>query len=108
MQYCGPSFSVCDITASAHQWRHPALRQAFSLFNEIIERLAEGIRPYAEAILQLLPAVWQRAEGQPLLRIQACSPFLRCLRAREETLNPKTLFFIAFSNPSRISGWVAT
>lgn len=63
----------------AHRSRHPALRQAFSLFNEIIERLAEGIRPYAEAILQLLPAVWQRAEGQPLLRIQARPQSLPCM-----------------------------
>lgn len=67
------------LIASAHHLRHPALRQAFSLFNEIIERLAEGIRPYAEAILQLLPAVWQRAEGQPLLRIQAHLHSLPCL-----------------------------
>ncbi|KAK9844039.1 hypothetical protein WJX81_002691 [Elliptochloris bilobata] len=53
--------------------------QAFSLFNEVIERLADGIRPYADAILQLLPAVWHRAEGQPLLRIQVLTALQRLL-----------------------------
>ena len=46
--------------------------QVFNLFNLIIERLADDVKPYASGILQLLPAVWQQAEGQSLLRIQVC------------------------------------
>lgn len=41
----------------------------FNLFNLIIERLGDDVKPYGPGILQLLPAVWQ-AEGQSLLRIQ--------------------------------------
>ena len=44
--------------------------QVFHVFNMIIERLADGIRPYADGIMQLLPSIWQEAEGQSLLRIQ--------------------------------------
>ncbi len=44
--------------------------QVFSLLNLIIQRLGEDIRPFVEAILPLLPEVWQEAEGQSLLRIQ--------------------------------------
>ena len=44
--------------------------QVFNLFNLIIERLGDDVRPYGPGILQLLPAVWQQAEGQSLLRIQ--------------------------------------
>ena len=44
--------------------------QVFNLFNLIIERLGDDVKPYAPGILQLLPAVWQQAEGQSLLRIQ--------------------------------------
>lgn len=44
--------------------------QAFNLVNIIIDRLADEVKPYAEGLLQLLPAVWQVAEGQSLLRIQ--------------------------------------
>ncbi len=50
-------------------WRGLAL-QVFNLFNLIIERLGEDAKPYGPGILQLLPAVWQQAEGQSLLRIQ--------------------------------------
>ena len=44
--------------------------QVFNLFNLIIERLGDDAKPYGPGILQLLPAVWQQAEGQSLLRIQ--------------------------------------
>jgi hypothetical protein len=43
----------------------------FNLFNLVIERLADGVRPFAGGILRLLPSVWHQAEGQSLLRIQA-------------------------------------
>jgi len=42
----------------------------FSLLNLIIERLGPEVRPFCDAILQLLPSVWRSAEGQSLLRIQ--------------------------------------
>ena len=38
--------------------------------NLIIDRLGDSIKPFAEGLLQLLPEVWQDAEGQSLLRIQ--------------------------------------
>lgn len=58
-----PKLSTCQHGAA----------QVFNLFNMVIERLADGVRPFAEGILRLLPAVWHGAEGQSLLRIQACS-----------------------------------
>ena len=45
---------------------------AFSLLDLVVDRLAEGVRPYAPGLLALLPSVWQQAEGQSLLRIQVC------------------------------------
>ena len=53
-------------------WHGLAL-QVFNLFNLIIERLGDDAKPYGPGILQLLPAVWQQAEGQSLLRIQVIS-----------------------------------
>ena len=44
--------------------------QAFGLINLLIERLGSEVRPFCDAILSLLPGVWQAAEGQGLLRIQ--------------------------------------
>ena len=52
---------------------HRLILQVFNLFNLIIERLGEDAKPYGPGILQLLPAVWQQAEGQSLLRIQVNS-----------------------------------
>lgn len=43
---------------------------AFSLLDLVVDRLADGVRPYAPGLLALLPSVWQQAEGQSLLRIQ--------------------------------------
>ena len=47
-----------------------ACLQIFGLMNLIIDRLGDSIKPFAEGLLQLLPEVWQDAEGQSLLRIQ--------------------------------------
>ena len=41
--------------------------------NLIIDRLGDSVKPFAEGLLQLLPEVWQDAEGQSLLRIQVRS-----------------------------------
>ena len=41
--------------------------------NLIIGRLGDSVKPFAEGLLQLLPEVWQDAEGQSLLRIQVRS-----------------------------------
>ena len=45
---------------------------AFSLLDLVVDRLADGVRPYAPGLLSLLPSVWQQAERQSLLRIQVC------------------------------------
>jgi hypothetical protein len=42
----------------------------FSLLDLIVDRLSEGVKPYAPGLLALLPSVWQQAEGQSLLRMQ--------------------------------------
>ena len=47
------------------------LAQAFNLLSIIIERLADGVAPFADGLLLLLPQVWRRGEGQSLLRAQA-------------------------------------
>lgn len=44
--------------------------QVFSLISLIVERLAEKIQPYAGAILETLPDVWQHGESQTMLRMQ--------------------------------------
>lgn len=49
---------------------------AFSLLDLIVDRLADGVKPYAPGLLALLPSVWQQAEGQSLLRIQARTTFV--------------------------------
>ena len=38
----------------------------------IIERLGAEVQPFTGGFLQLLPEVWQQAERQPLVRMQAC------------------------------------
>ncbi len=48
-----------------------SLPQAFNLLSIIIERLADGVAPFADGLLSLLPQVWRRGEGQSLLRAQA-------------------------------------
>ncbi|GBF94095.1 hypothetical protein Rsub_07082 [Raphidocelis subcapitata] len=44
--------------------------QVFSLLNLIVERLGPDVKPFCPVILQLMPRVWEAAEGQSLLRIQ--------------------------------------
>ena len=46
--------------------------QAFNLLSVLIERLADGVAPFADGLLALLSQVWRSGEGQPLLRAQAC------------------------------------
>ena len=45
--------------------------QAFNLLSVLIERLADGVAPYADGLLALLSQVWRSGEGQSLLRAQA-------------------------------------
>ncbi|KAI8476158.1 MAG: armadillo-type protein [Monoraphidium minutum] len=61
-----------DTQTQARGARRAARRgqHVFSLLNLIIERLGPDVRPFCDGILQLLPRVWQAAEGQSLLRIQ--------------------------------------
>ena len=44
--------------------------QAFNLLNLIIDRMGDHIRPFVGEMLRLMPALWQRAEGSSLVRIQ--------------------------------------
>ncbi|GIM07008.1 hypothetical protein Vretimale_11220 [Volvox reticuliferus] len=45
-------------------------KQAFGLLNLIIERCGEALRPHVMALVAALPALWEAAAGQSLLRIQ--------------------------------------
>ena len=44
--------------------------QIFHVLAAIIERLGSDVQPYTAGFLQLLPSVWQQAEGMPLVRLQ--------------------------------------
>lgn len=44
--------------------------KAFGLVNLIVERMGDEVKHLAEGLVQLLPRVWSRAEGQSLLRMQ--------------------------------------
>ena len=52
----------------------PSPPQVFSLLNLIVERLGPDVKPFCPVILQLMPRVWEAAEGQSLLRIQVRAP----------------------------------
>jgi len=58
-----------------------ALAQAFNLLSVLIERLADGVAPFADGLLALLSQVWRSGEGQSLLRAQACLSSFTCCRA---------------------------
>ena len=45
--------------------------QIFHVLTAIIERLGVEVQPFTGGFLQLLPLVWQQAEDQPLVRMQA-------------------------------------
>ena len=64
---------------SSHKWStdHSQLNKAvllhgqvFSLINAIIDRLGDSVKPFAQGLMQLLPAAWEAAEGHSLLRMQ--------------------------------------
>jgi len=44
--------------------------QVFNLVYILIERLGEKVRPYANTILEMIPVLWEQADGQSLLRVQ--------------------------------------
>ena len=44
--------------------------QTFHVLAAIIERLGADVQPYTSGFLQLLPTVWQQAEGQQLVQMQ--------------------------------------
>ena len=64
---CDPSVqtSVAGLTTRA------PVSQIFHVLTAIIERLGAEVQPFAAGFLQLLPSVWQQAEGQPMVRMQA-------------------------------------
>ena len=57
--------------------------QVFHVLTAIIDRLGAEVQPFTSGFLQLLPTVWQQADGQPLVRMQA-RPF--CTAGRLQTL----------------------
>ena len=44
--------------------------QIFHVLEAIIGRLGSDAQPFTQGFLQLLPSVWQQAEGQQLVRMQ--------------------------------------
>lgn len=60
--------------------------QVFALINLLIERCGEALKPLVMQLAGALPQLWEQAEGQSLLRIQA-------RRARSAAHN-NTHFFI--------------
>lgn len=72
LEYVGPCFKhSAELLQSAAEF--DSQLEVFNLVNLIIDRLADGVKPYAEGLLQLMPTVWQASEGQSLLRIQVCN-----------------------------------
>jgi hypothetical protein len=88
-----------------HQVMLAAWLQAFNLINLIIDRLGVSIRPYAPGLLQLLPAVWERAEGQSLLRIQVgpCRQEHRGLPWGSCCLMAGSTWLAAWRGPGRVT-----
>ncbi|GLC33673.1 hypothetical protein PLESTB_000102300 [Pleodorina starrii] len=54
-------------------------KQAFGLLNLVIERCGEALRPHVMALVAALPALWEQAAGQSLLRIQILEAVQRLL-----------------------------
>ncbi|KAG2446835.1 hypothetical protein HYH02_008395 [Chlamydomonas schloesseri] len=54
-------------------------KQAFGLLNMVIERCGEALRPHVGALAGALPALWEAAAGQSLLRIQILEAVQRLL-----------------------------
>lgn len=55
--------------------------EIFALINLIIDRLGDKAAAFAPGLLQLIPAVWQGAEAQSLLRIQVMVALQRVVHA---------------------------
>ena len=69
LEFCWPVLRcLFDMTQLASEF--DTQLQVFSLVSLIVERLAEKIQPYAGAILETLPLVWQHGESQTMLRMQ--------------------------------------
>lgn len=78
LEYVGPCFKhSAELLQSAAEF--DSQLEVFNLVNLIIDRLADGVKPYAEGLLQLMPTVWQASEGQSLLRIQVCICLYSCI-----------------------------
>ena len=52
----------------------------FALLNLLIERCGEALKPLVMQLAGALPHLWERAEGQSLLRIQVRSALRHCGR----------------------------
>ncbi|KAL4857594.1 Importin-11 [Chlorella vulgaris] len=69
LEYVGPCFQqLAGLLGCAAEF--DSQLAVFSLLDLIVDRLSEGVKPYAPGLLALLPSVWQQAEGQSLLRMQ--------------------------------------
>lgn len=53
----------------------------FSLVNLVVDRLGTEVVPHAPGLLALLPAVWEAADGQELLRMQVLVTMARLCNA---------------------------
>ena len=51
--------------------------QIFHVLAAIIERLGADVQPFTSGFLQLLPTVWQQAEGQQLVQMQVIASLNR-------------------------------
>lgn len=80
LEFVPPCFQqLASLLSSAEEF--DSQLAAFSLLDLIVDRLADGVKPYAPGLLALLPSVWQQAEGQSLLRIQVLVTLQRLVHA---------------------------
>ncbi|PNH03022.1 Importin-11 [Tetrabaena socialis] len=73
---------------------------AFGLLNLVIERCSEALRPHVMALGSALPALWDQAAGQSLLRIQILEAVQRLLNVtgpESPALYPLVLPLLGYS-----------
>ena len=80
MEFVGPTFQLAAQLLQLAAEFDTQLR-VFGLFNAVIDRLADGVKPYAGGLMALLPGVWAAAEGHSLLRMQVLLALQRLVNA---------------------------
>lgn len=71
--------AVADCLAATTELDSQSL--LFSLVNLVVDRLGAEVAPHAPGLLALLPAVWEAADGQELLRMQVLVTMARLCNA---------------------------